>query len=48
MSSQTVITPQTTNKASLPPTDSRERVKQFVQQLQDNICQGLEQLDWSS
>ena len=45
MSSQTVTNPQTTSKASLPPTDSRERVKQFVQQLQDNICQGLEQLD---
>lgn len=30
---------------NLPPTDSRERVKQFVRQLQDNICAGLEQLD---
>ncbi|NEO34352.1 MAG: oxygen-dependent coproporphyrinogen oxidase [Symploca sp. SIO3C6] len=30
---------------SLPPTDSRQRAKQFVQQLQDEICQGLEQLD---
>ena len=29
----------------LPPPDSKEQVKQFVQQLQDNICQGLEQLD---
>ncbi|HBB36105.1 MAG TPA: oxygen-dependent coproporphyrinogen oxidase [Cyanobacteria bacterium UBA8803] len=29
----------------LPPTDSRERVKQFMQQLQDTICTGLEQLD---
>ncbi len=45
MSSQTITNPQTTNKASLPPKDSRERVKQFVQQLQDNICQGLEELD---
>ena len=45
MSSQTITNPQTTNKSLLPPTDSRERVKQFVQQLQDNICQGLEQLD---
>ena len=29
----------------LPPADSRQRVKQFVQDLQDQICQGLEQLD---
>jgi coproporphyrinogen III oxidase len=33
--------PQTTN----PPSDSRERAKQFVLQLQDNICQALEELD---
>ena len=45
MSSQTITNPQITNKSLLPPTDSRERVKQFVQQLQDNICHGLEQLD---
>ncbi len=30
---------------SLPPADSRQRVKQFVQDLQDQICDGLEQLD---
>ena len=30
---------------TLLPNDSRERVKQFVQKLQDDICQGLEQLD---
>jgi coproporphyrinogen III oxidase len=30
---------------SLAPTDSRERVKQFVQDLQNEICQALEQLD---
>lgn len=30
---------------SLPPVDSRQRVKQFVQELQDSICQGLEALD---
>ena len=30
---------------TLPPTDSRERVKSFVQKLQDDICQGLEQID---
>jgi coproporphyrinogen III oxidase len=29
----------------LPPSDSRERVSQFLKQLQDEICQGLEQLD---
>lgn len=34
-----------TQSQNLPPADSRERVKQFVQQLQDNICAGLEQLD---
>jgi coproporphyrinogen III oxidase len=30
---------------SLPPVDSRQRVKQFVQELQDSICQGLEAMD---
>ncbi|WP_019507505.1 oxygen-dependent coproporphyrinogen oxidase [Pleurocapsa sp. PCC 7319] len=45
MRNQTVIDPQTTNKSILPPTNSREQVKNFVQQLQDDICQGLEQLD---
>ncbi|HEY9726698.1 MAG TPA: oxygen-dependent coproporphyrinogen oxidase [Chroococcales cyanobacterium] len=35
----------TTDTTSLPPADSRERVKQFMQQLQDKICQALEQLD---
>lgn len=30
---------------SSPPVDSRQRVKQFMQDLQDQICQGLEQLD---
>jgi coproporphyrinogen III oxidase len=29
----------------LPPSDSRQRVSQFLQTLQDTICQGLEQLD---
>jgi coproporphyrinogen III oxidase len=28
-----------------PPADSRERVSQFLRQLQDEICQGLEQSD---
>lgn len=30
---------------SLPPERSRERVKQFMQQLQDKICKDLEKLD---
>lgn len=30
---------------SLPPVDSRQRAKQFVQNLQDEICAALEQLD---
>ncbi|MDJ0678358.1 MAG: oxygen-dependent coproporphyrinogen oxidase [Xenococcaceae cyanobacterium MO_167.B52] len=45
MSSQTVTNPETKNKSILPPTDSRDRAKQLVQELQDNICQGLERLD---
>ena len=28
-----------------PPTDSRDRIRQFMQSLQDSICQGLETLD---
>jgi coproporphyrinogen III oxidase len=30
---------------NLPPADSRERVSTFLKTLQDNICQGLQQLD---
>jgi coproporphyrinogen III oxidase len=30
---------------ALPPSDSRSRVSDFLQSLQDQICQGLEQLD---
>ena len=45
MSSQTVTQSPAQPQQILPPTDSRERVKQFVQQLQDNICESLEQLD---
>ncbi|MFM8293017.1 MAG: oxygen-dependent coproporphyrinogen oxidase [Microcystaceae cyanobacterium] len=42
MSTQ-VVNPQTSlNQA---PSDSRQRAKQLVQDLQDNICQGLEALD---
>jgi len=29
----------------LPPSDSRDRVSKFLKDLQDSICQGLEQLD---
>ncbi|NEQ61360.1 MAG: oxygen-dependent coproporphyrinogen oxidase, partial [Moorea sp. SIO4A1] len=35
----------TTNTTSLPPADSRERVKQLMQQLQDTICDALVKLD---
>ncbi len=45
MSSQTVTNPETKNKSILLPADSRDRAKQLVQELQDNICQGLERLD---
>jgi coproporphyrinogen III oxidase len=34
-----------TNTTATPPQDSRERVSQFMQQLQDEICAGLERLD---
>ncbi|MBF2002484.1 MAG: oxygen-dependent coproporphyrinogen oxidase [Synechococcales cyanobacterium M58_A2018_015] len=37
--------PSTASTPSLPPSDSRERVSTFLKQLQDQICQGLEQLD---
>lgn len=30
---------------SVPPTDSQQRISQFMQQLQDEICQGLETAD---
>jgi len=30
---------------SLPPADSRQRVSEFLKTLQDEICQGLEELD---
>lgn len=35
--------PQTTT--ALPPSDAQQRVSQFMKQLQDEICQGLEALD---
>ncbi len=34
-----------TQTDNVPPADSRERVKQFMQDLQDEICNGLEKLD---
>jgi coproporphyrinogen III oxidase len=34
-----------TATTSTPPADSRERISQFMRQLQDEICTGLEQLD---
>jgi len=37
-----------TTTTSLPPADSRERVKQLMQKLQDSICEQLEQLDGAS
>ncbi|MEM8778409.1 MAG: oxygen-dependent coproporphyrinogen oxidase [Cyanobacteria bacterium P01_G01_bin.49] len=40
-----VTTPQT---AFLPPTDAKTRVSQFMQTLQDEICQGLETADGGS
>src|ERR671933_493137 len=35
----------TTTPNSLPTTGSKDRVKKFMQELQDKICQALEQLD---
>ena len=40
-----VATKSTENQLNLPLQNSRDRAKQFLQQLQDNICRGLEQLD---
>ncbi len=39
--------PNTSTTNILPPSDSRQRVGQFLKTLQDSICQGLEQLDGS-
>lgn len=36
---------QTTPTHFLPPSNAKARVSQFMQQLQDEICQGLQQLD---
>lgn len=40
----TASTPQT-NSSQLPPVDAKERVVERMRQLQDKICQALEQLD---
>jgi coproporphyrinogen III oxidase len=37
--------PTETNSFSNPPADSKSRVTEFMKQLQDEICSGLEQLD---
>jgi len=41
----TSSTPQVSTTNTLPPSDSRERVSQFMRSLQDKICQGLEALE---
>jgi coproporphyrinogen III oxidase len=38
-------TSEKTTSQVLPPSDSRERVSQWLKSLQDNICQGLEAVD---
>lgn len=34
-----------TDSSSLPPSDAKKRVGQFMKDIQDEICQGLEELD---
>lgn len=41
----TASSTQVTSSQSLPPENSKQRVSAFFRQLQDEICQGLEQLD---
>jgi coproporphyrinogen III oxidase len=41
----TTFSPEATASQPQLPTDSRQRVSQFLQTLQDEICQALEQLD---
>ena len=41
----TASTPQATSSTSLPPDNAKARVSQLMQQLQDKICQTLENLD---
>ncbi|QMS86819.1 oxygen-dependent coproporphyrinogen oxidase [Nostoc edaphicum CCNP1411] len=42
---KTTLTPQATLSKSLPPVDAKTRVSQLMRQLQDEISQGLQQLD---
>ncbi|MDC0833856.1 oxygen-dependent coproporphyrinogen oxidase [Geitlerinema sp. CS-897] len=37
--------PSTSSMPARPPEDSRSRIGQFMKELQDEICQGLEQID---
>ncbi|NCJ05071.1 oxygen-dependent coproporphyrinogen oxidase [Synechococcales cyanobacterium C] len=41
----TASIPSATTSFPAPPTDSKQKVGDFLRQLQDSICQGLEQLD---
>jgi len=41
----TASTAQSTSSQPLPPTDAKERVSQWMKQLQDKICQALESAD---
>jgi len=42
---KTTLTAPATQSKPLPPVDAKARVSQFMRQLQDEICQGLQQLD---
>ncbi|AVH65200.1 oxygen-dependent coproporphyrinogen oxidase [Nostoc sp. 'Peltigera membranacea cyanobiont' N6] len=42
---KTTLTPQAIQSKSLPPVDAKIRVSQLMRQLQDEISQGLQQLD---
>lgn len=44
-STQQVSTPSVVASSALPAADSRQQVSQFLQQLQDQICQTLEEVD---
>lgn len=41
----TVSTRPVTTSTNLPPADARDRVRELMMSIQDEICQGLEQLD---
>lgn len=41
----TAFSTEVSTSQAFPPSDSRERVSRWMKTLQDNICQGLEQLD---